>query len=54
MTATNHEGIFGTPPEPLFNVSPSSLSPDMLEDWLFILAKENSSYMKTAKPGKQV
>lgn len=39
--AGNTENIFGTPPEPLFNVQPSSMKTEILEDWFENLKEEN-------------
>ena len=37
----NENGIFGSPPEPHFNLKAYCLSPDLLEESLYILADEN-------------
>ncbi|XP_013417816.2 cyclin N-terminal domain-containing protein 1-like [Lingula anatina] len=47
-TKRKHDGIFGTPPEPVFNASPSAMTPEMLEDWLRILVSQNEQRMLKA------
>ena len=37
--------IFGTPPEPVFNMTVSGLTPDVLEEILYVLADENEKNM---------
>ncbi|KAI0227109.1 Cyclin N-terminal domain-containing protein 1 [Lamellibrachia satsuma] len=41
-------GIFGTPPEPFFNMKPIGMSADLLEEWLIVLANENQQNMSSA------
>ena len=41
-------GIFGTPPEPFFNMKPIGMSADLLEEWLIVLANENQQNMSNA------
>ena len=43
-----HYGIFGSPPEPIFNIHPSALSAEFLVEWLQILASDNNKNMKKA------
>ena len=43
-----HAGIFGTPTEPLFNVKPMGMSASLLEEWLVVLAGENTTSMGVA------
>lgn len=40
--------IFGTPPEPLFNRDGNCAPPDLLEDWLIKLARDNASKINEA------
>ena len=40
------KGMLGTFTEPVFNLATTALSPDLLADWLHILAKENNQNMK--------
>ena len=49
----SHEGIFGTPPDPLFNSVKLALPPDMLVEWLLVLASQNEQVIK-APHHKQV
>lgn len=37
--------IFGTPPEPVFNMVTSGLTPELLEEILYVLAEENEKNM---------
>ena len=37
--------IFGTPPEPVFNMITSGLAPELLEEILYVLAEENEKNM---------
>lgn len=40
--------IFGTPPEPLFNMKTVGMSPELLEETLYVLAEENEKNMDNA------
>lgn len=40
--------IFGTPPEPVFNMKSACLPPDLLEEALYVLAAENEKSMNDA------
>ena len=40
--------IFGTPPEPVFNMRSACLPPDLLEEALYVLAAENEKSMNDA------
>lgn len=40
--------IFGTPPEPVFNMKTACLPPELLEEALYALAAENEKSMNTA------
>ena len=42
------DGIFGTPPEPLFNNMIASLKDDILEDVLAVHIEENREIIKKA------
>ena len=37
--------IFGTPPQPVFNMVTSGLTPELLEEMLYVLAEENEKNM---------
>ena len=49
MAGGRHSGIFGTPPEPLFNQQLHGMKPELLEEWLIVLAQQNTSAMEEAK-----
>ena len=34
-------GIFGSPPEPIFNLKPAGAPHDLLEEWLYTMAENN-------------
>lgn len=40
--------IFGTPPEPVFNMKSACLPPELLEEALYVLAAENEKSMNDA------
>ena len=40
--------IFGTPPEPVFNMKSACLPPELLEEALYVLADENEKSMDDA------
>lgn len=40
--------IFGTPPEPVFNMKTACLPPELLEEALYALAAENEKSMNSA------
>ena len=40
--------IFGTPPEPVFNMKSACLPPELLEEALYVLADENEKNMDNA------
>lgn len=40
--------IFGTPPEPLFNMKTVGMSSELLEETLYVLAEENEKNMDDA------
>lgn len=40
--------IFGTPPEPLFNMKTVGMTPDLLEEALYVLAEENEKSLDGA------
>ena len=40
--------IFGTPPEPVFNMKSACLPPELLEEALYVLAAENEKTMNSA------
>lgn len=40
--------IFGTPPEPLFNMRALGMSAELLEETLYVLAEENEKNMDNA------
>lgn len=40
--------IFGTPPEPVFNMKSACLPPELLEEALYVLADENEKSMDNA------
>ena len=45
--------IFGTPPEPHFNLPSAALAPELLNEWLSVLAGENANHI-AATPKKKV
>ena len=45
--------IFGTPPEPHFNLPSAALAPELLNEWLSVLAEENANHI-AATPKKKV
>ena len=45
--------IFGTPPEPHFNLPSAALAPELLNEWLSVLAEENANHI-VATPKKKV
>ncbi|XP_064641984.1 cyclin N-terminal domain-containing protein 1-like [Lineus longissimus] len=47
MVKSKRDGIFGTPPEPIFNEQTCSLPLDLLEDSFCILAEENKGAMRS-------
>lgn len=53
MPRLKEDKIFGTPPEPHFNLKSLSLSPPLLEEWLVVLSEENGQRVNSADP-KQV
>ena len=42
------EQIFGTPPEPHFNLSPAALAPELLNEWLSVLAQQNAEHIASS------
>ena len=46
--AKKYDGIFGTPPEPLFNVKPEGMKTELMEDWLSTLKEQNNKDFKCA------
>ena len=48
MMDDKHHGIFGSPPEPVFNLRPIGMKPELLEEWLLVLANENAETTKSA------
>ena len=49
----DHESIFGSPKEPLFNTEPHGMKPELLEEWLVVMAEQNTAAMAEANT-KQV
>ena len=45
--------IFGTPPEPHFNLPSAALAPELLNEWLSVLATENATHIAET-PKKKV
>ena len=45
--------IFGTPPEPHFNLPSAALAPELLHEWLSVLAEENAKHIAVT-PKKKV
>lgn len=47
-TQDDHDGIFGSPKEPLFNLVPHGMKPELLEEWLVVMAEQNTAAMEEA------